>query len=149
MKSVLRKIGLFLKGLIGDLFELFRNHAETAVAVTGRLKLIVESPIADFVTDLIPSDVDNRILSRLRIIVPKVAQQVAITYGILDANDKNSDAVKAIVSHLREVNPSARASFWITFAGELNIALSDGKLTLAEAVSLSQLVYAERKKATS
>jgi len=145
MKKLLDKISLFLSTLIGGLFELFRKHAELAVKITGNLKAIIESPITGVIADLIPGDLDNKVLLRLQKVVPVVAEKMALTYGILKENDKNSDAYDAIVKHLKQLNPDARASFWIIFSGELNLALSDGKLTLAEAVSLAQLVYAEKK----
>jgi len=146
MKKLLEKISLFLSSLIGNLFELFRKHAELAVNITGMLKLVVESPVAGVVADIIPGDLDNKILLRLQKIIPVVAEKMALTYGILKQNDDNSDAFGAIIGHLKSINEDARASFWIIFSGELNIALSDGQLTLSEAVSLAQLVYSEKTK---
>jgi hypothetical protein len=45
------------------------------------------------------------------------------------------------------MNPDARVSFWVLFSGELNKALSDNKLDLAEAFVLSQMAYIELKRA--
>lgn len=147
MKNLLQKIVEFIKGKFQNLFEIFRQNSEVAVKVTNTLKDIVESPITDYATDLIPGDLDDKIHEKLKVIVPIVAQKMAIAHGILSINDTNTDAIGAIIEHLKnEINVGLKVSFWIMFAGELNIALSDGKITLSEAVALSQMVYAETKK---
>lgn len=147
MKDLIQKIIDFVKGRFQNLFEIFRLNSEVAVKVTNTLKSIVESPITDYATDLIPGDLDDKIHEKLKVIIPIVAQKMAIAHGILSVNDRDTDAVSAIIEHLKnEVNPGLKISFWIMFAGELNIALSDGKITLSEAVALSQIIYAESKK---
>jgi hypothetical protein len=147
MKDLLQKIIEFIKSKFQNIFEIFRLNSEVAVKVTNTLKSIVESPIVDFVTDLIPGDLDDKIHEKLKVVIPIVAQKIAITHGILSINDRNTDAISAIIEHLKnEVNPGLKISFWIMFAGELNIALSDGKITLSEAIALSQIIYAESKK---
>jgi ADP-ribosylglycohydrolase len=148
MKKFFRRLIDFVKNKHQDLFEIFRNNSEVAVKVTHTLKNAVESPVVDIITDIIPGDLDDKIHEKLRLIVPIVAQKLAIAHGILKQNETNSNAITAIVDYLRspEVNVGVRASFWIMFSGELNKALSDDKMTLAEAVALAQLVYTEIKQ---
>lgn len=148
MKKFFRRLIDFVKGKYQDLFELFRKNSEVAVKVTYALKSAVESPVVDIITDIIPGDLDDKIHEKLRFIVPIVAQKLAIAHGILKESETNSNAITAIVEYLRspEVNVGVRASFWIMFSGELNKALSDDKMTLAEAVALAQLVYSEIKQ---
>lgn len=146
-KNIFKVIFDFVKGKYKRLFNIFRANSNVAVNVVNTLKKIVESDVTDYVTDLIPGDLDDKIHEKLKVIVPIVAQKIAIANGILSANDKDVDAVKAIVEHLKnEVNPGLKVSFWIMFAGELNMALADGQITLSEAIALSQLIYVENKK---
>lgn len=146
MKNLFGKIINSVKSIFGKGFDLFRDYSYVAVKVTDQLKYVVESPFADLATNLIPSDIDNIILVKLRKALPKVAIQVAITHGILSTHDKNSDAIINIIEYLKKLNPDARAGFWITFSAQINIALSDDKLTLSEAVILAQMAFKEMKK---
>ncbi len=146
MKKLFKQIVDFIKNLYGDTFELLRNKSGVAVKVTDKLKSVVESPFADVVVDLIPGDVDNAILTQLKVVVPKVAWKLSVAHGILQASDTNSDAIAKLIEKLKEMHPEARVAFWVLFAGEVNLALSDGKITLSEALTLSQLAYTEIKK---
>lgn len=148
MKNFFKRLIDFVKNKYQDLFEIFRKNSEVAVKVTHALKNAVENPMVDIVTDIIPGDLDDKIHEKLRLIVPIVAQKIAIAHGILKESETNSNAITAIVDYLKspEVNVGVRASFWIMFSGELNKALSDDKITLSEAVALAQLVYTEIKK---
>jgi hypothetical protein len=147
MKNLLKRVFDFVRNKYKSLFDLVRINSETAVKVTAKLKEIVESPITDIITDIIPGDLDDKIHEKLKVVVPKIATKVAIAHGILSVETKDSDAVTSIIDHLKnELNPGLRISFWVMFSGELNKALSDDKITLAEAIGLSQLIYAEMKK---
>lgn len=143
MKKLMKKISRILRQLFGDMFDFLRGNSQVAVKVTANLKSLVESQLLDIATDIIPGDIDDKILKKARVIVPKVATQVAIVHGIIDANDKKSDAVASIIEYLRKLNPDARVSFWIEFSAKLNVALSDDELDLFEAVVLAQLAYGE------
>lgn len=136
----------FAKKMFSDAMKAARQYSGVAVEVTAKLKDIVENPLLSIAVGIIPGDVDNEILYLLRKVVPAVAMKMAIAHNILHASDSNSDAVAAIVDYLKTLNPDARVGFWITFAGELNIALADGKISIDEAVILTQLAYKELKK---
>lgn len=146
MKKLFEKIAAFVRKALGTIFDEFRKHSEAAVKVTANIKKFVESPITDVVTTLIPGDVDDAIAAKLRVVLPQVLQKVAIMHGILKENETNADVIENIIANLKEINPDARVSFWVLFSGELNKALSDGKLELAEAFILAQMAYLELKK---
>jgi hypothetical protein len=147
MKKLFEKLSSFVKSLLGNIFDEFKKHSEAAVKVTGNIKKLVESPIADVVVTVIPGDIDNAIVEKLRKVLPEVTQKVAILHGILKENDTNSDIIANVIENLKQMNPDARVSFWVLFSGELNKALSDNKLDLAEAFVLSQMAYIELKRA--
>jgi hypothetical protein len=149
MKNLIRKIGAFLKKLTGKAFELLRNNASLAVEVTNRLKTIVESGTAGTVVELIPGKADDAALAVLRKVLPIVANKLALVFGALKENANNADAVEAIIEKLKALSPELRGSFYLAFSAELSAALSDGKISLAEAASLAQMLYIEAKAARS
>lgn len=145
MKNLIKKIGAFLKRLTGKAFEVLRANASLAVTVTAKLKDLVESNAVGTIVDLIPGEGDDRALAMLRKVLPVVSEKLAVLFGALSASEKNADAVALIIEKLRSVNPEARAPFWLAFSAELNSALSDGKISLAEAAALAQMIYVEQK----
>ncbi len=147
MRNLIKQIGAFLKRATGKAFEALRVNASLAVEVTARLKAIVESDAAGTVVELIPGKADDVALAALRKVLPIVSKKLAVIFGALKENDKNADAVAVIIARLRTLAPSLRGSFYLAFSAELNAALSDGKISLAEAAALAQMVYAETKEA--
>lgn len=136
-----------MKKLTGKTFALLRDNAALAVEVTARLKAIVESGAAGTVVELIPGKADDAALATLKKVLPIVADKLALVFGAVNDNAKNADAVEVIINRLKELEPSLRGSFYLAFSAELNAALSDGKISLAEAAALAQMIYAEMKEA--
>lgn len=136
-----------MKKLTGKAFALLRDNAALAVEVTARLKAIVESGAAATAVQLIPGNADDAALATLKKVLPIVADKLALVFGAVNDNAKNADAVEAIINRLKELEPSLRGSFYLAFSAELNAALSDGKINLAEAAALAQMIYAEMKEA--
>lgn len=143
MKNIFKELVLWIKSKLGKLLDHFKDFAIVAVNVTSKLKSIVESETLDIAVDLIPGNIDNIVLSKIRLVLPLVIKKVSLAAGILEDADSNSDAIKKLILHLKSLNPEGRKAFWVMFAAELNIALSDGKLSFAEAVILTQMVYTE------
>ena len=54
--------------------------------------------------------------------------------------------LKHLQSTLAGKSSEAKAKFWIELAGKIVEVLADGRVTLAEAVALAQIVYQEFSK---
>lgn len=143
MKNVFKQIVNWVKGNLGNVLNQFKDTSNTAVLIVGKIKSIVESEVVDVAVDLIPGQIDNLIVDKARLIIPIVIKKLSLASGIIQESNTNSEAVAKFVEHLRSLNPEGRKAFWVTLAAELNIALSDGKLTFAEGVILTQLIYKE------
>lgn len=143
MKNLFKQIVIWVKSVLGGLLDHFKVFASIAVDITAKLKFIVESEALDTTVDLIPGNLDNKILDKVRLIIPFVVKKVSIASGIASESDSNSEAIDKFIAHLKSLNPEGRKVFWVTFAAELNIALSDGKISFSEAVILTQLIYTE------
>ena len=143
MKNLFQQIFTWVKTTLGVVFDRFKTISVVAVNVTAKLKFIVESEVLDVAVDLIPGNLDNVILDKVRLVIPIVIKKLALVSGFVQDTDSNSEVVNKVVSHLKELNPEGRKAFWVMFAAELNVALSDGKLTFSEAVILTQLTYTE------
>lgn len=143
MKTLISKLILLVKVFLDKAFKELRKQSILVVKVTDIIKKAVESPVADTVVDLIPGEGDDELLQKLREKVVPILVKVSIAHGILHSSETNSDVISAVITKLKESNPDLRSSFWVIFSGELNLALADGKINLAEALVLAQLAYLE------
>lgn len=146
MKKLLNQLISFVSRILGNAFDKFRDQSHLAVRVTDLLKHAVESPIADVVVTLIPGNVDDVLLAKLRRVIDPVVEKTALVHGILQASNSQSDVVASVIAALVEMKPELRGNFWVTFSAELNLALADGKLSFSEAYILAQLAFLELRK---
>jgi hypothetical protein len=141
----------FIKDLFNKLFnkalDAFKKHAEISINVVDKLKDALNSNVTDVITALIPGDVDDLVVEKLKVILPIVLEKVALANNIVKAGKSQSEIIDLVLKHLKKTNDDSKRLFWITFAAELNVALSDGKLTFSEGLLLSQLVFKEVRKA--
>lgn len=144
------KLFEFIKNLfnkiLGKALDVYTKNATISINVVNLLKTMLDSPITDVVTSLIPGDVDNLVAAKLRMIIPIVLEKAALANNIVKAGKTHSEVIDLVLKHLNKTNTDSKRMFWITFAAELNVALSDGKITFSEGLLLSQLVYAQVKK---
>jgi hypothetical protein len=143
MKNLFKKIVVWVKSILGNLLDHFRKSAEVAVLVTDKLKSIIESDLVDIAVDLIPSEIDNIIVDRLRSILPVVIAKVSLAAKVGEDSNSNAELIAKLIDHLKSLNPESRKAFWVLFSAELNIALSDGQLSFSEGVILTQMIYKE------
>jgi hypothetical protein len=146
MKKVINFIVELYHKVVGITLNAFREHADLAVSITERIKVILDSPIVDVITFIIPGDVDDNIVRNLRVILPIIFRKVALANNIIKENEFPTDIINEVLIYLKDVDKYKKSLFWILFSAELNRSLADGKITLNEAIILSQLVYNEKIK---
>lgn len=137
----LNKIGSFLKKVFTGAYDILQDKGYIAVLVTNNLKKIIESPVMDIITAVIPGDIDSLIVSKLRVILPKVAFKVASVHGVISTHERPSVALKILFEHLGTLSKDQQTKFWIDFAAELNYNLEDGTLSIQESVKRTQDLY--------
>lgn len=146
MKKLWNSVTNFFRAIFSKEFEAVKKHAAVAVKVTEMAKKVIDSNLLGVLVQFIPGDVDNQVYYQLQKYIPKIAEQMAIAKGLVDAAASNQEMISALLTHARTLVGNDRALFFIEFAGRVNFCLADGKLTLGEAVLLSQLIYSELNK---
>ena len=146
--SIFTKIWSFLKLLFGNVDEWIIKHVQPSIQFVESLKKMLESPVADIITSLIPSDVDDKIRMFLIANCGKALNILAITADI--ANEP--DPVKAIIKllqYLKEASPALKAAIYKQLASEM-AKLSNGGKEQVKGHSvdlLTQLEYSKFKEA--
>lgn len=145
MKKILNSIKTWWERATKKTIDWAGLNAKAAFEIVNALKVLVESPVARAVTLLTKTPWDDNALIAARHFLPIVAEKLLVADIVLSSNPSNADILAALIEYLKKQNKDVRAAFYITLAGMINEALSDGKITLAEGISIGQVIYQEIK----
>jgi len=144
MKKIKQVLNWISKAF-SNVIEFVKPKAKTAVNVVNTLKNIVESQIVISFVNKTKNKVDDSALAILRQYLPSIAEKMLIAEKVLESGKTNDEILQALVEYLQDKHPEARIKFYAELAARITEALSDGKITFAEAMSISQFVYSEFK----
>lgn len=137
-KKILHAIGNFLQSE----FKRAHESAKIAVKVVAMIKSAIESPVAGVIVDLTPFDFDNKLRDLVMKYTHDVSKGILVAEGVIGTTN-TADAILTLVHFLQTKTSTARAKFYVDLAARLTDALSDGELSHAEAVAISQVVFEE------
>jgi fatty acid-binding protein DegV len=142
MKKLLNSIKNWWERVTGKAIEIMRPNAKAAYTLVNAIKKIVESPALSAIVLLTKTKADDAALAAARAILPQIAEKLLVA-DIIMSHPTPSQIIEALIDYLRKQNKDVRAAFYIVLAGKINEALADGKMTLAEAVSIGQIIFEE------
>lgn len=134
------RLDKFFKKMFKGINEEAKKLLPIVIAATNQWKVFIDSPVADLITALIPSNIDDTIKEKMREKLPGVIlklQLAQVTTGIEDPNEQ----LKAILDVLKLSNDEAKKHFYHEFAYTFLESMSDGKLSLSEASVLAEMYY--------
>ena len=106
---------------------------------------MIENPLVNWAVLLTPTKKDDALLAKAKVLIPQVGVKVAMAMGILNQVNESETTEQAFGKVLEYVSKSlpmeGRAIFYRELSGQLAEALSDGKVSTAEAVALVQLIF--------
>ena len=141
----MRKIINAIRNAFGSLLGFLVTRGEVAVKVTDMVKSVIENPLVNWVVLLTPNKTDDALLTKAKVLIPKVGVKVAMAMGILNQVNESETTEQAFGKVLEYVSQAlpmeGRAIFYRELSGQLAEALSDGKISTAEAVALVQLIF--------
>jgi hypothetical protein len=145
MKKIGAIISLFLERVWGKMLIFLVSNGEVAIKVTNIVKAVIENPAVNWAVAMTPTSVDDAVLAKAKQIVPKVVLHVGLAMGIIRAVDESEDAIEAsakVIEYVRMFIPEhGKGVFYRELSGKVLEALSDGKVSIAEAVGLVQLIF--------
>lgn len=146
-------LGKFLKRLwlgIGKLFrglskELREDIIPTAIKMVDLAKSITDSHIGDVLAAIIPGDVDDRILEKLRKVIPDYVKALAIGVDITATDDIN-EILKKVLAAWNVSPDDAKKVFYHGLASLIIEKLADGKLDWSDATAIAEYYYQHEHK---
>lgn len=113
------------------------------IKVVEQIKKFVDSPTADFLTDIIPGELDNALKLTLRKIVGPILKGLREWQSITNITDEN-EQFKAIMEEFKALPKNDRDALKLQAATEINAALlPDVSITDTKILTLTAYHYPE------
>lgn len=146
IKNFLHHLWQSIKKLFEKVEKEVRKDIVIAISVVQRVKLVIDSPVADVITALIPGDADDRIKELLRKELPKILLELGMIQSIAGIENVN-DQLNAVLQKLKLSGDDSKNAFYHSLASLILQKLSDGKLSWSDAVAISEYYYQNHVKA--
>lgn len=137
----------FLKKLWDSIRHLFqglqlKSKVWVAIAIKAvqAVKVVMDSPVPDVLTSIIPGDVDDKAKNVIREWIPKVLLQLNMVEAIVNIEDPN-EQLNAILAKIKLANKETRNIIWHGLGSLIIEKLSDGKFSWADSVAVAQYYY--------
>lgn len=133
---------------VGEQFEKLepklKKAVEAGVKVTEAIKTVVNNPALDFVTELTKTGIDDALLSAIRGKIPQIFKTLNLVDNIADMSEKQ--IFELALSKLSGKGDSEKDLLWHSFGIEVTKLASDGELSQADIIYLSQWYYDHKVK---
>lgn len=129
-----------VKALFGGLPKDLKVAIHIGVSVVEGMKTVVDSPVADVITAIIPGDIDDKIKDVLRAKIPTILTEMKLAdscSGLTDPNEITACAIKV----LQGLGGDVKSAFLHNLSVLIAQVAADGKLTWADGVYLLQWYY--------
>lgn len=146
IKNFLSNIWDSIKHIFDKISEEEKKAVHIGVTVVEKIKQFIDSPVTDFVTDIIPGEVDDNIKEILRAYLPKILVELQLTANCVDATADPNEIVTCALKTLGEVGQDAKNAFLHDLAALISQAASDGTISWSDSVYLVQWYYEHKQK---
>lgn len=144
MKKIISRIGEWLRSTF-KYFNVYEINAKRAIEVVNILKSIVNSKVLDLAVLYTTNAADDRLLALSRKALLEASRMLLIINGKFTEGMTNEQIIIRLTEILRNEFPNAQATFYVQLAGLITQSLSDGKISLAEAITISQYIFSKGK----
>ena len=143
LKKFFRKIGQFFAKLFQGLLPELKQAIHIGVIITNTIKKFdtgVGAGSIDIITALIPGDLDDKIVARLREKLPMIMIQLQLVDKTLNLTDPD-EIVAAGIETLQQLSGDYRSTFLNSLSIIIAQVASDGKLDWNDAAFLLKWYY--------
>lgn len=150
MSDFFSKLFAFKFAWIGKLFH-NANHPflEAAIGITNVVKLVLNSGVTDFITSLIPGNIDDKIVGILKEKVPIIlADELLLQQVGFPATEDEAKALAVkLIDSFGKLSDAGKEELYTSVAARIYIFLQDHqhgeKVTFGEAAALAEGFYQE------
>jgi hypothetical protein len=114
--------------------------APIAIEAVERAKILIDSPVPDLITAMIPGELDDKAKEWLRKILPIAIVKLQLALAISGITDPN-EMLRAILAKLKFASDAQRDQFYHEFGYLILGLLSDGNLSQSDAIQIAEYYY--------
>jgi hypothetical protein len=145
LKAFFQKVKEFFKDLGADISNFMESTVKPAVEFLEVIKKVLENPSLDLFTAATKTDIDNKILEKLRKVLPIVIDKLGL-FIVMSTTMTPPQQVQRYLKALRELSPEMRKAAYHKTASLLVQELSNKSYQAAEIDTLTQIAYNELKE---
>ncbi len=143
----MKKFFKWISGIFNRTRTFVLRYVQPSVILVENLKMVIDSPAIDLLTEIIPGHIDNYIAAKMRRYLPIILQQLKICEKCASLTDPN-EIIKCALAALKEYDKKSQYVYLQGIATKMADALADGKLSWFEIVSMVEYTYQENYKKT-
>lgn len=143
LKSFFMKIWETIEDFFQGLLPELKDAIRIGVTVVQNIKKVMDTPVPDVLTAIIPGDVDDKIKERIREYLPKVLVELRLANECSDLTDPN-EIVTCALKTLSQIGDDYQSAFLHDLSVLIAQIAADGKLTWSDGVYLAQWYYSHR-----
>jgi hypothetical protein len=144
--SFLAKIWRSVKGQFDGMPKDLKAAAHLGVVVTDNIKKILDSPVADVLTAIIPNDADVQIKCWLRVKIPEILSDMKLADSCSGTKDP-SEVTACALKVMKELRPHIQSAVLHNLSVMIAQVVADGKLTWSSGVFILEWYYQHKFKA--
>ncbi len=148
LQTFLAKIWSEIKNLFDGIPAELKTAVHIGVVVTENIKNLVDSPVADVLTAIIPGDLDDEIKNWLRAKLPVILTELKLADSCGALTDPQ-EITKCAIKVLRGLDGDIKSAFLHNLSVLIAQVASDGKLSWADGVLILQWYYQNEFKAAA
>jgi hypothetical protein len=134
----------FWTGIHPDL----KDAIHTGVIITEAIKNFVESPVADVLTSLTKTTVDDKLKQALRLALPKILVQLKLAEAVAGQDDPEVITASAIKA-LQALDGNIKSAMLHNLSILIAQVAADGKLTWSDGAYVLEWYYKQKFKAAA
>lgn len=127
---------------IKDLFHKIEPKAKDAIAigvkVVDNIKAAFDSGIIDTIESVIPGDLDDKIIEKIRVALPKIVTELQLASNCINETDPAKILQCAIDTLKGLAGTNAQKDFFDSLATEIAVVVADGELNWDDAKTIAK-----------
>jgi hypothetical protein len=145
LQSFLTKIWNQIKALFDGIPSELKTAVHIGVLVTENIKNFIDSPAADILTAIIPTDIDDEVKNWLRAKLPAILTELKLADSCSSLTDPN-EITACGVKVLQGLDGDIQSAFLHNLSVLIAEIAADGKLTWGDGVYILQWYYQHEYK---
>lgn len=145
--SFIKKLWAQIEALFQHIPSELKSAIALGVNITENIKKLVDSPVTDVLTAIIPGDADDAVVAALRAALPQILTQLKLTGQCMNTATDDQAITTCGIQTLQNLSGDVKNSFLHSLSILLAQVAADGKLTWQDGVYLLEWYYQKKYKA--